>query len=119
MPTEQTDNEEENRSDKNDSQDENYDHETHHGIDYEDNNETRDNSDDDNQSETGDPGETNSENQTGHDHLTTIFLDGPALVQMIIPKKGTDFNNHADKQFVPYVLYIGDVKQCIKVKYIV
>ena len=38
------------------------------------------------------------------DCVTVKIFDGPALAQMIIPKKGKDFNYYADKQFIPYVL---------------
>ena len=35
---------------------------------------------------------------------TTVFLDGPAIAQMISPKKGVDWDYYADKQFIPYVM---------------
>ena len=33
-----------------------------------------------------------------------MFLDGPAIAQMISPKKGVDWDYYADKQFIPYVM---------------
>ena len=38
------------------------------------------------------------------DSVTACFLDGPTLVQMIVPKTGIEFNFYADKQFIPYVI---------------
>ena len=35
---------------------------------------------------------------------TAVFLDGPAIVQMISPKKGVDWDYYAEKQFIPYIL---------------
>ena len=38
-----------------------------------------------------------------HSSVTAVFIDGPAVVQMIPPKKGATFDCYAEKQFIPYI----------------